>query len=77
MLTVKHIERSGYESVISALSVSKYPKATKEAACDSSGMVVAFGVINGLNGNCTKFADGKIYIMNENGKTIANYDLDE
>jgi len=71
-LTVRHIERSGHESVTQAVSVSFEPARGKSPA-----QLIAFGVPSPISDGCNRYGDGKIFVMNEAGATVAKYDLDE
>jgi hypothetical protein len=61
MLTVKHIGDDGHEKIVSIVSVSFDPE---------------IGVLIGhsFNGD-TEWADGRAFIMNEQGKTVGVYHL--
>lgn len=69
MLTVKHIEESGHESICQATGVSFNP--------DSERMLVATGVgaASVSADDCNRYTSGKVYVMNESGKTVGNYVL--
>ncbi len=60
MLTVKHVERDGHESVFEASDIHRTPEGQ-----------LAFG-----QGERT-VTTGKVYVMNEAGKTVAVYDFDK
>lgn len=83
MLTVKHIEEKNgitiHESVVLAVSISYFPEGEDVGQpAPTPPFVRAFGVVGGgVNGDGeNSYANGRIYVMNDNGKTIANYDLD-
>jgi hypothetical protein len=60
MLTVKHVERGGQETVFEATDIHRSPEGQ-----------LAFG-------QCARtITTGKVYIMNEAGKTVAVYDFDK
>jgi hypothetical protein len=77
MLSIKHIEEGGCESVILAEKVAYFPKAASHPdASNPSDQVIAYGVVGGgVNGDHSTFGSGWVYVMNDHGKTIANYDL--
>lgn len=70
MLTIKQIERDGHEGIEMARQVSFIP---------GEGLT-AFGCPGPDEGaraaGVVRYASGRIYVMNENGKTVATYDLD-
>lgn len=70
MLTIKHIEEDGHESVSTAREVSFTPgEGLRAFGCpgpDEGGR--AAGVEN--------YANGRVYVMNESGQTVAVYNLD-
>jgi hypothetical protein len=72
MLTIKHVEELGHESIQAARSVSYDPA--------GGGTLIAFGCEpNGgavdADGVC-RYGDGRVYVMNENGATVGTYNLD-
>lgn len=73
-LTVKHVEKSGREGLALATSVEFVP-----ANCGNSDrqhdQVIAYGVADPVSDGCTRYADGVVYVMNENGATVAKYHL--
>lgn len=77
MLTVKHISEFGFEQVFSATDVStrgrEYPAVT-DAVQDSGRPNFIVDCKRGAT-EAETFRDGQIYVMNENGKTVASYDL--
>ncbi len=64
MLTIKHVECDGYESVRQASHVECYP--------DDRGLL-AYGVPGEVEP--LHFASGKVYVMGDGGKTVAIYSL--
>jgi len=77
MLTVKYISEFGFEQVFSATDVStrgrEYdPHVGEITQHDRPNFVV--DCKRGPNDSET-FRDGQIYVMNDAGKTVANYDL--
>lgn len=62
MFTVKHIDPGGCERVTLLVSVSFDPE---------SGIVTGHGSMEGD----VEWADGRIFVMNENGKTVSVYNL--
>lgn len=74
MLTVKHVEKSGYESVFEAETVQFTP--TMPSAPRGVSIFGSPGLDEGARtGNHIQFSDGIVYVMNEGGKTIAVYNL--
>lgn len=80
MLTIKHVEASGYESIRQAHSVSYKPKGyapggdtpTGNAKLEVFGCTGDGGPVS--DGWCC-YADGKVYVMNDAGSTVGVYDL--
>lgn len=78
MLTVKHIEDSGHETLTPATRVTFTP-----SSCNMDGDTEhphgdfrMFGVPDPhyIDGS-TRYTKGRIYVMNAAGKTVAHYDL--
>lgn len=69
MLTVKHIMVGGKESVRTVTKVDYYPQGAPGNGYDSP---VVF--TEAPDGTAT-YEFGRIYVMNENGKTVASYHL--
>jgi hypothetical protein len=59
MLTIKHVEKDGRESVFEAVDLHRIP----------SGQL-AFGQEKVIT-------SGKVYVMNDAGRTVAVYDFDK
>ncbi len=70
MFTVKHIMSGGRESVRQATEVDYYPKG---APGNGYNTPVFFAGLPG--GGSMTYEFGHIYVMNENGKTVASYEL--
>ena len=79
MLTVKHIDEFGFERVFPATQVRtrgrEYP-----AAQDVKAQIIDARpnfIVDCIRGptEAETIRDGQIYVMNENGKTVASYDL--
>lgn len=70
-LTVKHIEPSGHERLMQALSVSYQPGGDAGA----SAKVFAFNTAHHPTDGAPVFDCGTVYVMNEAGATVAKYDL--
>lgn len=75
MLTLKHREKSGRENIQMAHSVSLTPNGPD----GTGGKLEAYGCtgIGGavdVHGYC-QYADGKVYVMNDAGSTVAKYDF--
>lgn len=79
MLTVKHIRFDGAETIDHAERVIFYPHADEgnlgsikgPMAPHRIGVVTAVGAISGG----VDWHSGTVYVMNENGATVAKYDL--
>ena len=85
MLTVKHIETTGHETIWPAIRVTFQPKMNFQCkpipeGCDAAGdrapviwidRMGERGLVDTINIGST----GSFYVMNEHGKTIAKYDL--
>lgn len=74
MLTVKHIENDGHESITSAESVVFDP-AVGQGNEWPRGQVIAFGVPQPTSDGCNRYGSGVVYIMNSTGSTVGKYDL--
>lgn len=83
MLTVKHLHCCGQQSVFEATSVEFIPTVSDPPTSDSPtrDVVIACGrKFPGAapgDGPAHTITSGRVYVMNEAGKTIANYDLGE
>jgi hypothetical protein len=75
MLTVKHVEKSGHQSVTPAETVVFDPAVGKNNEWPK-GQVVAFGVPQPVSDGCNRYGTGIVYVMNDHGSTVAKYDLD-
>jgi hypothetical protein len=69
MLTINHIEANGHQSIRQAKWVS-YDPDTKQLTAGNAIMDVKTE-----EQHHDTFANGRIYVMNENGKTVATYNL--
>lgn len=70
MLTIKQIEKNYHEGVFECENVSYSPRTPeRKASVDAFGHHLPAGVLI--------FGNGRIYVMNPSGATIAKYDLDE
>jgi hypothetical protein len=65
VLTIKHVEPNGHESIEESIFATYDPGVGPSTAGE-------------LRVNCSKgfYSEGIVYVMNESGKTIAKYDLD-
>lgn len=72
MLTVKHIEPSGHESIHPAVRVSFQPRAQLE---DKSWAAQCVFIDTPKMETIALGSWGAIYVMNDAGKTVAKYDL--
>ncbi len=74
MLTLKHIIwDGGFETIYQAKEVrAKYPEPKTSVGPQGGPEFVAFDL---PNGDVRKLDFGKVYIMNEGGKTVSSYDM--
>lgn len=70
-LTVKHIELNGFESITQATHINFIP-----GDKTTSTEVIAFGVPTPVSDGRNRYTNGRIFVMNEGGATVAKYDLD-
>lgn len=75
MLTVKHVEKSGYESINLAEVVTFDPAVGSNNEWPK-GQVVAFGVKQPMSDGYNRYGNGIVYVMNDQGSTVAKYNLD-
>lgn len=81
MLTIRHVEKSGHESIQQANNVSFTPKkASHPEDRDPRDELIAFGC-TGIGGAVDEFGvcrygSGKVYVMNDAGATVGNYSFD-
>lgn len=81
MLTVKHIEACGLESIVQCAKVSflpKYKPEDKSLGNDTQNaldQVVAWDTDRNVNEGNHRYTSGRIYVMNDAGATVAKYDL--
>jgi hypothetical protein len=69
MLTIRHVESCAHEQIFQVTDVSYQP----ENAGGTTAPETVFGYRE--PGHPLQFTDGLIYVMNDNGKTVAKYDL--
>lgn len=82
LLTLKHVEASGHESVQQAHSVSFKPKGyapggdtpTDRAQLEAFGCTGIGGPVDESGWCC--YGSGIVYVMNDAGSTVSKYDLD-
>jgi hypothetical protein len=78
MLTIKHIDRNNTQHLIEAVTVW-YEDNGEEVADTGKPWVRKLHYTSGSfvnGGHLTKTLDfGMVYVMNSNGKTVADYDL--
>lgn len=69
MLTLRHVEQNGYESLVLAESASfdKKENILRGFGIPGSNAAISNGVM--------AYGDGTVYVMNDNGKTVAVYNL--
>lgn len=74
MLTIKHIEKSGHESVQQARDVAFQPgDKDAEMKLTAFGCTAHGGAVDD-SGVCL-YATGRIFVMNDAGATVASYDF--
>lgn len=78
LLTIKHIERNGYESMQQAHSVSFHPNGVesddeKKPALIAYGCTAKDGAVD-EHGVC-RYGNGTVYVMNDAGSTVGRYSL--
>ena len=77
MLTIKHVEKCGHESIRMAHSVAWWPDGMQDAD-PRTPILEAYGCTGDggpvSNGWCC-YGSGKVYVMNDSGSTVGNYDL--
>lgn len=73
MLTIKHIEPTGHETIWPAIRVTYQPESDFERAPPK--MWIDRMGERGLVDTIDIGSAGSFYVMNEQGKTIAKYDL--
>ena len=71
MLTIKHIEKSGSESISEAKEISFYGDERQAPRVHAYGV----GDPDAVDGHI-QYGNGIVYVMNASGSTIAKYDLD-
>ena len=71
MLTIRHIETNGYESIETCLRLWREPedREAKDPDFDRGAMVADLG-----GGLLRTFSSGTLFVMNDNGKTVAKYE---
>jgi hypothetical protein len=74
MLTVKHVDIGGHESITLAETVIFDPAVGKDNEYPA-GQVVAFGVPAPISDGCNRYSSGRVFVMNDFGKTVAVYRL--
>lgn len=77
MLTVKHIRFDGAETIDHAERVIFYPDDSCEGGGSRPAVPHLRGVVTlvGATSGGVDWHSGLIYVMNENGATVAKYDL--
>lgn len=80
LLTIKHVEKDGHESIQQAHSVSFYPareteggKPNDEAHLEVFGCTEIGGAVD-EHGHC-RYGSGVVYVMNDAGSTVGKYEL--
>jgi hypothetical protein len=78
MLTLRHVEASGHESVRAAVEVGYQPKNANGAAVPKA--LFAYGCpgpdSGAQHGGVVEYGNGRVFVMNDAGETVALYDLD-
>lgn len=74
MLTIKHVENGGREGIQQAHAVAFRPaKDDAPAILEAWGCTAIGGAVD-EDGYC-KYGDGRVYVMNDAGATVGNYNL--
>ena len=63
MLTIKHVCDDGHEAIVSVISVRFDPDGNKLIGCGANEVMIS----------CHE--GGHAWVMNDNGKTVASYNL--
>lgn len=84
MLIIRHIERSGHESVTPCKQVVFDPAVGRKKEWPK-GQLLALGCDPKLGGTtggpidesgACRYGNGKVFVMSAEGRTVASYDLD-
>jgi hypothetical protein len=70
MYSIKHVEDNGYESVMSAVSVSFNPETNELIGYGSPGPDEG-----ARKDGVVRYSSGHAFVMNEQGKTVAVYNF--
>lgn len=74
MLTIKHVEKSGHESIQQAHNVSFDPgDQAQETTLFAYGCTAKGGAVDD-DGVC-RYGTGVVYVMNDAGATVGKYDF--
>ena len=77
LLTIKHVEKDGHESIQQAHSVSFVPhdeeSKVKKSRLDAFGCTGQGGAVD--DDGCCSYSSGIVYVMNDAGSTVGKYDL--
>jgi len=79
MLTVKHVEKDGHESIRMVHSISYQPSRLEDIKGRTHSILTAYGCTDeggAVSDGVCSYSSGKIYIMNDAGSTVGNYDLE-
>lgn len=72
MLTARNVLPNGDEEVVEVNWVRKEHQENPKTNENQNGEVITGSL---LNGNLVVFSSGNVYVMNNNGKTVASYSL--
>ena len=77
MLTIKHVIWNGdFETIYQAKEVrAKYREHSKGAGSINEPSALDFIAFDTPNGAVNQITHGKVYVMNEAGKTVSTYDF--
>lgn len=73
MFSIRHIQLSGHEDIYLASRVSFQPEVTHEQKGGLPSSPTIF--IDRPDGSTMPINGGTIFVMNDNGKTVARYDI--
>jgi hypothetical protein len=72
MMTIKHVDLHGEEFVYPTTHINFVPASAKNCAPASDSLWRY-----DEEGRASEITDGRAYVMNEHGKTVARYDLSD
>lgn len=76
MFTIRHKELGGHEGIHGGIEWINYNPEARELSVGGKSVVSPGECKSNGDYGYAKFGNGTVYVMNENGKTVAVYDLD-